>query len=588
MFPDKKPGDALGAGHINDLNAAARMIMYNGQGSHESRHKGTRANTPPWRQRTYVVIEKTYTGDEECDTSYEARSLYFDNIANQWLVNTDENPYCIDASAFGDVISIGDVVVAYWDPQRGTLIPIPTGTTTEGGTSSSSDCGCCDPTNCVSIPDNFLGDFEPHTYKITLPVGFNCECDSSDLPEGKIILRRIVDSTTTFRSRIFQCTGTPPTTESCTTTAHWIWTGDTGPCDTGTERSCTYVCVLVFDNPDPMPDTYEWQLTGQTCECDCYPTVNTPIDGVPPDAAHEGQTITTTSTCWESGPHWEFVSLDDSDCTCTLVQPDFDGSVIGQTATTDCTGTRPAGGTPTYLDSYWELRIAESGYYGCEYASVLDWIIGGAVRLRYTQANVCKPFCRLCENKFELFTCGPFDCENIPGVICVLPTLGYIDDGVPIVAGCCDEPVRLPEVYAVTIPDLPAVTNEPFTIHGTPDDVISFMCDQVQGTFLLYWDEDEVWWISDLIPFTHETAPDYSGFRWMLNLDLANGDCGLYIQRPSGATMVLQFEISFPDDSIDCSGTLTFNGINNPSGGSDGCTCTTDLVATAEPVVFSP
>lgn len=46
------------------------------------------------------------------------------------------------------------------------------------------------------------------------------------------------------------------------------------------------------------------------------------------------------------------------------------------------------------------------------------------VMLSYTMAEFCVPWCPLCENKMELNQCGPFDCESIPGVVCIKPRWG--------------------------------------------------------------------------------------------------------------------------------------------------------------------
>lgn len=288
-----------------------------------------------------------------------------------------------------------------------------------------SDCGCCDPTNCVTlnsesqIPEVILAT----RYTFRLPTLFNCLCDLEEgSPGGDVTMDSVDGSITQFRSEVFQCLGQPSETEACSTTAHWEWQ----------ESTCEDECTFYTDpSSGPMgefgPD-FAWQAatsppeTAPDVPCDTPGGCGCSIPSEPP--TDYGQSTTSPCLPFGEAEGWVLTSLDDPDCDCTPVEPDFEGE-LEQTAETECVGTKVVEGEEDYLDSYWELNIGSQStdYYGCEEASTLSFVVGGEVRLKYKIPNPCKPFCRMCENKFELVSCGPFKCINIPGVICVKPDI---------------------------------------------------------------------------------------------------------------------------------------------------------------------
>lgn len=112
---------------------------------------GATANFAPFAQRTYVIVdfeeddadssssssassESSSSSSNSSDTFeprrtdlYRARPLYYDHETEEWKRDDSHNALDLDAGGTRLSFAVGDVVVAYWDPQRVALIPIDGG-----------------------------------------------------------------------------------------------------------------------------------------------------------------------------------------------------------------------------------------------------------------------------------------------------------------------------------------------------------------------------------------------------------------------------------------------------------------------------
>jgi len=155
-FPDKKPGDQLSAEHVNNLNRAGRWVRDRAGSSFLSMAGGHPLAPSPHNQRIVIVVgiqieeesdhsssssssdsassassasSGSFSSSEGSDgwdcegASYQVRMRYYDTDDNEWKTNADDESFCMDASEFGDPFSVGDVLVAWWDPQRGAFVP---------------------------------------------------------------------------------------------------------------------------------------------------------------------------------------------------------------------------------------------------------------------------------------------------------------------------------------------------------------------------------------------------------------------------------------------------------------------------------
>jgi len=463
-----------------------------------------------------------------------------------------------------------------------------------GGGDSGTDCGCCNPTNCLTLPDGFDSPFAPVSYKFTVPGALDCNCE--DPPGGEITVRKVSEGI--YESDSVQCYGPTSETVACTTTANWEWQEQEAcPGDGTTTWICSdsglgdYAWVKTAGCIDPCEDQEltqeELDLLGGPCatiEDAGLPLIET--DCVPPGGL---------------GNRWVLISVDDESCVCMPIEPDYDGTELGQLAQTDCTGTKSASGEDELQDSFWRLTVGELGAY-CQNTTKLDFVVGETVVLTYALSRPCKPFCPLCENKFELNQCGPFTCESIPVVVCVAPSSGYIPNDYWSVLCLCDPVVALPEVYLVTLPDPTENTNDCFA-YNTGADFYCFVCDQIAGKYAVYFDQDYTdandsagTWISDIIPFTNVTSPSSYGFKVMFAA-YCPSESGppfawwIYIAIVNSSGTVLsgwqpQFKYVGELPKQDCTGTITMPGV---VGAPDvqGCYFESSLEATAEPFLFN-
>lgn len=145
-FPNKRPGDALTAAHVNDLSSVARRFArFKGGGGLYARHSDSFfsiSSAPPFNQGTLFV----YALPTDVPNLYGVRTRFYNHTSNEW--ETDANSdYELDSSDFGAKLLIGDLITGYWNDQRGAFIPcwVPTdrmGIITEAlgiGTGSSGE-----------------------------------------------------------------------------------------------------------------------------------------------------------------------------------------------------------------------------------------------------------------------------------------------------------------------------------------------------------------------------------------------------------------------------------------------------------------
>lgn len=391
-FPDKKQGDKLGASHINALNDVAKQIFYNQPGSNVSGYKGMMSTGGPWHQGLFIVTtdhgdevsdesSSSASGDElPCGTRFEIQPRYFDQDSNSWLTDENDGPYCLDASAFGNELEVGDIVVAFWDEQRDSYVAIyqPTPVPEEGGgggTSGSSGC-CCDEMNCLRIPGSPTIQVRPAYYEFT-PGSLVCGCTPAALAQRTVKLYPVDTDYLIWESRhgeddedVPMCLGTEEETVNCTTNARWRWS---------LSASCSGSCLWVSQLNDAGTE-YVWVNFGNSCDVSCG-SYGGSCNSSQPAEAPTGDAQNTSTPCLQD-PGWQLEGLDDPDCVCTPTEPDYtpdwDGTGDAPTAITVCEGTKVTDSSETLLRSFWRLTIVEDlTYFGCD-ETKLEFIIGEA------------------------------------------------------------------------------------------------------------------------------------------------------------------------------------------------------------------
>jgi len=152
IFKDKKPGDTLGAAHINKLNKAGRIATDLRPGAYQSGNMHGSMGPVPFIQRLVIVTSIPLFDDLE-ETNhplYLCRPRYFDptqEVGERWTTDTVDNEYDLDATSVEIELEVGDILSAWWDPQRGAYIPLKSTTIPEGtsvaGVSNNCSCGDC-------------------------------------------------------------------------------------------------------------------------------------------------------------------------------------------------------------------------------------------------------------------------------------------------------------------------------------------------------------------------------------------------------------------------------------------------------------
>jgi hypothetical protein len=247
----------------------------------------------------------------------------------------------------------------------------------ETGSTGGGGC-CCNELDCLRVPGLPAGiTLTPEYYEFS-PGLLLCGCTpaaDAQLPvklyDVDPVHHLVWESKHGTDDHPPMCLGTTSETVPCTVTATWIWLGASS-C-TG---SCNFTCQLTDLGHGSGPQ-YNWSQhnncsTGCGCTDPNSPFVGAAIGG---SECHSGTVGTTVSTSCITGK-WNLQGVDDAACNCTPDQPDFDGTMDGQTATTSCTGTKVVDSSDTLLPTFWRLTIVTAlDYFGCD-KTKLEFHIG--------------------------------------------------------------------------------------------------------------------------------------------------------------------------------------------------------------------
>lgn len=137
ILPDKKEHDRLGAGHVNTLNRAARMVLAKNIGNFGFRGpEGSFSGLPPFVQQQCEIVAKGYnTADDSGSSStapsnadlYTIRFYYWDADTISWKVDDRGEGFLLDDKLQKAKYEVGDKLTAYWDSQRNAFCPIKGG-----------------------------------------------------------------------------------------------------------------------------------------------------------------------------------------------------------------------------------------------------------------------------------------------------------------------------------------------------------------------------------------------------------------------------------------------------------------------------
>lgn len=145
-FGKKYPGDSLSAEHINLLTELAEKLAMRTVPANLAHDIGGHGSPfPPFQQRTFIIVssEDDDTDDADDESSYSSsssssvesstgalgsiysiRPRYFDHSSGLWATDEESNVFELDTRDLGVEFSVGDTLVAYWDPQRVAWIPV--------------------------------------------------------------------------------------------------------------------------------------------------------------------------------------------------------------------------------------------------------------------------------------------------------------------------------------------------------------------------------------------------------------------------------------------------------------------------------
>lgn len=125
-FPHKDAGDSLSAQHINKLGSVgARVSRFQGGAHVHVRHTESVlgvAIPPPFVQ---VLLEVSSVTDR-AKGLFKGRRRYYSDGDEEWYTASedDDGEWPIDCQGLDVLVSVGRLVVAYWDSQRGAFVPI--------------------------------------------------------------------------------------------------------------------------------------------------------------------------------------------------------------------------------------------------------------------------------------------------------------------------------------------------------------------------------------------------------------------------------------------------------------------------------
>lgn len=318
IFPEVKAGDKLGATHVNALSQAVRNVTGMGGGSNVSSHGGQGATPPPFLQRVFRVFSVKYepsdADDESSESShssssvssaspsitiptenrryYEIEPMYYDFSTSSWKVNEDEYLFDLDSSAFPGAFEVGDIIVAWWDPQRSAFISVPvvTSTTSEGGEGETPSGGggcCCDESNCIHVPGVDDSELVP-TFLYFFPSNFNCGCTGGEnTSDGAVRLYKQDGGTWESPRGSAVKAGDDPLMcpyPDCTRVGNFTWDGENWIRSAGDVPGCC---------ESPVPD-YSGTVVGQTASTSCTPSTLESywiLDGTSLNFVIGGQTV---------------------------------------------------------------------------------------------------------------------------------------------------------------------------------------------------------------------------------------------------------------------------------------------------------
>jgi len=119
-FPQKERGDRLEAKQVNALSEIGRRAGVSVPGSFiTGLAGGTFSAQGPLPRDTQAPVEIT---EDLGDCLYRCNLRYYSHSQSKWKSQTKE--WQLDASALGMTFTVGDIVIAYWQEQRGKFIPI--------------------------------------------------------------------------------------------------------------------------------------------------------------------------------------------------------------------------------------------------------------------------------------------------------------------------------------------------------------------------------------------------------------------------------------------------------------------------------
>lgn len=118
-FPSTVPGDLLTSRHVNDLSRVCeRFGQANGGSFVNVQHGSTLfsfAGLPPFKQMPFEISYDLGSG------LFYGKMRYYSLANSQW--ETDDKQWEIDASVMDPYLIVGDLVQAYWSPQRRMFLP---------------------------------------------------------------------------------------------------------------------------------------------------------------------------------------------------------------------------------------------------------------------------------------------------------------------------------------------------------------------------------------------------------------------------------------------------------------------------------
>lgn len=411
--------DQLGARHVNALARVANR-------SQEFLNKYTEGRFFQRRLKVSEVALNVNDPGWRCDAAkYLVIPMYFDHATKIWT-NTEEEALCMDGSDIAPNLIAGDICIGYWDEQRGMYVALTNKIADDSGSSGGTDLCCCDELNCLRIPGIPASTVLTPDYLEFTPNTLVCGCTPVEDAKKTVQLydvdpvnHLIWEQKHGTDDHPFQCLVPAGSTAPCTVTATYKWVAAiTNPC----AGTCSWSAFAT--SPGSPSTTYLWKDPVFNCTGDCLGCGNPP-NSTPPTSLSD--TITTPCVSNSPTPHWELQGVDDVDCHCTPVQPDYSGTVIGQIATTTCTGTKVVTGSASVLRvAFWRLTIVKDlNYVGCD-DTVLQFIIGTTVVLTYYLKRPCgniRQFCLECTNSFNISSpCKPI-CTSGPSTICLVPRI---------------------------------------------------------------------------------------------------------------------------------------------------------------------